>query len=135
MLGKTMTTQRISKTMFDDLALKGYDPVAYFAKERAARGSKQFVHDYAGAVWQFVSASNRDLFVQDPERYMPQYGGYCAWGISHAKLFDSDPEVWKIINGKLYLHYNKEIEKAWEQDILSLIVKADAIWFTLGEAG
>jgi hypothetical protein len=131
----TTSAQRINKTTFDNLALKGYDPVAYFAEERAAKGSKQFVHDYAGAIWRFVSTGNRDLFVQDPERYMPQYGGYCAWGISQAKFFDGDPEVWKVVNGKLYVNYNKEIEKAWEQDILDFIEKADANWLTLEQAG
>lgn len=131
----TTTPQKINKTTFGNLALKGYDPVAYFAEKRAAKGSKQLLHNYAGATWQFVNAANRDLFAQDPERYMPQYGGYCAWGISQAKFFDGDPEVWKVVNGKLYVNYNKEIEKAWEQNILDFIEKADTNWLTVEQAG
>lgn len=125
------TTQKINKTTFGNLALKGYDPVAYFAEHRAVEGSKQFTLHYADATWRFSSSVNRDLFAQDPEKYMPQYGGYCAWGISQAKFFDGDPEVWKVVDGKLYVNYNKEIEKTWEQDIPGFIERADHNWPTL----
>jgi YHS domain-containing protein len=127
----TTVIQKINKTTFGNLTLKGYDPVAYFTEGRAVEGNKQFTHDYAGATWRFVSSENRNLFAQDPERYMPQYGGYCAWGISQAKFFDGDPQVWKVLDGKLYVNYNKEIEKTWEQDAPGFIEKADRNWPTL----
>jgi hypothetical protein len=127
----TTTTQKINKTLFGNLALKGYDPVAYFVEGRAIEGSKQFTHHYADATWRFTSAANRDLFIADPEKYAPQYGGYCAWGISQAKFFDGDPQVWKVVDGKLYVNYNKEIEKTWEQDVPGFIEKADTNWPTL----
>ena len=125
------TVQKINKTTFGNLALRGYDPVAYFAEGRPVEGSKQLTHYYADATWRFTSAANRDLFAQDPEKYAPQFGGYCAWGISQAKFFDGDPQIWKIVDGKLYVNYNKEIEKTWEQDIPGFIEKADTNWPTL----
>lgn len=125
------TTQKINKTLLGNLALKGYDPVAYFTEGKAVEGRKEFTHHYAEAAWRFASMENRDLFTRAPERYMPQYGGYCAWGISQEKFFDGDPQVWKIVNGKLYVNYNREIEKTWEQDVPGFIEKADAAWPTL----
>ncbi|NOT21966.1 MAG: YHS domain-containing protein [Nitrospiraceae bacterium] len=126
------TTQRkINKTTFGNVALKGYDPVAYFREGKPVKGRKEFTLEYADANWQFANSRNRDLFAAGPEKYAPQYGGFCAWGISQAKFFDGDPEVWKITEGKLYVNYNEEIEKIWEQDIPSFIEKADHNWPTL----
>lgn len=122
------TTHKINKTTFGNLALKGYDPVAYFTEGKAVEGRKEFTLQYADANWRFESAASRDLFSQNPEKYLPQYGGYCAWGISQSKFFDGDPRVWKIVDGKLYVNYNKEIEKTWEQDMQGFIDKADRNW-------
>lgn len=127
----TTTTQKINKTLLGSLALRGYDPVAYFTDGTAKEGRKEFTHEYAGAKWRFASAEHRDLFAANPEKYAPQYGGYCAWGISQAKFFDGDPQIWKVLEGKLYVNYNKEIEKSWEQDIPGFIEKADKNWPTL----
>ena len=133
MKGYTMmkTQQKINKTTLGSLALRGYDPVAYFTEEKALVGRKEFTHEYADANWRFASAVNRDLFASNPERYAPQFGGYCAWGISQAKLFGGDPRIWKVVDGKLYVNYNKEIEKTWERDIPGFIEKADHNWPTL----
>ena len=125
------TQQKINKTTFGGLALKGYDPVAYFTEGKPVEGRKEFTHEYAEANWRFESAANRDAFARDPEKYAPQYGGYCAWGISQAKFFDGDPQVWKIVDGKLYVNYNTDIEKTWAQDIPGFIAKADTAWPTL----
>jgi hypothetical protein len=129
------TIRKVNKTTLTNLALKGYDPVAYFTEGRPVEGRKEFAHAYADANWRFASEAHRDLFKADPERYAPQYGGFCAWGISQEKFFDGDPQVWKVINGKLYVNYNKEIEKAWEQDVPGFIDKADHNWLALGQAG
>jgi hypothetical protein len=126
-----MTQQKINKTTFGSLALRGYDPVAYFTEDKPVEGLKEFTHEYAGANWRFVSAGNRDLFAADPESYVPQYGGYCAWGISQGKFFDGDPQLWKIVDRKLYVNYNQEIEKTWERDIPGFIKQADHHWPTL----
>lgn len=122
------STQKINKTTFSGLALRGYDPVAYFTEGKAAEGRKEFTYEYAGAKWRFISTKHRDLFTANPEKYTPQYGGYCAWGISQAKFFDGDPQVWKIVGGKLYVNYNKEIERTWEQNIPGFIEQADHNW-------
>ncbi len=129
---KTMqSTSRINQSTLGGVALKGHDAVAYHTEGRAIAGRKEFSYEWMGATWRFASAANRDLFAHDPEKYAPQYGGYCAWGISQAKFFDGDPQVWKIVNGKLYVNYNKEMEKTWEQDIPGFIAKADGLWPTL----
>ncbi len=125
------TIHRIKKTILDGLALKGYDPVAYHTEGRAIEGRKEFAHEYANATWRFASPNNRDRFVADPKKYAPQYGGYCAWGISQGKFLDGDPQVWQIVDGTLYVHYNKAIQKTWERDIPGLIAKADGHWSTM----
>lgn len=92
------------------------------------KGSKNF--SYAGnhAIWYFSSSKNRDLFVSDPDNYSPQYGGYCAYAVAHGDLVDIDPHSWKIVDGKLYLNFNKKTHKKWEKDILGYIEKADKNW-------
>jgi hypothetical protein len=81
-----------------------------------------------GANWRFASAENRDRFAADPERYAPQYGGYCAYAVSEGTTADIDPEAWKVVDGKLYLNLSKDVQKLWEQDIPGYIEKADANW-------
>lgn len=110
------------------LALKGYDVVAYFTEGRAIAGKKEFQHEWMGAKWQFSSAAHRDLFAANPNKYVPQYGGYCAYGVSEGHKAPIDPMVWKIVSGKLYLNYNAEIGKQWRQDIPGRIAKADKNW-------
>jgi YHS domain-containing protein len=92
---------------FGDVAIKGYDPVAYFTENKAVEGSDQFAHRWLGATWYFASAENRDLFIKDPGKYAPQYGGYCADGVSFGTITTNiDPKAWRIIEGKLYLSYD-----------------------------
>ncbi|HWQ33282.1 MAG TPA: YHS domain-containing (seleno)protein [Blastocatellia bacterium] len=109
-------------------AVKGYDVVAYFTDGKAVKGSSEFRHDWMGAKWYFVSAARRDEFAKSPEKYAPQYGGYCAWAVSNNYTADIDPEAWKIVNGKLYLNYNRDVQKMWEKDQSERIKKADANW-------
>ncbi len=123
-----MGKNRINKTVLGGLALRGFDAVAYFTERRPVKGSKDFTYEWAGASWRFASQANRDLFIADPHKYAPQYGGYCAWGISQGKFFDGDPEVWKLMNDKLYVNYNKDIETTWEQDIPGFVASADRNW-------
>jgi YHS domain-containing protein len=84
-------------------ALKGYDPVAYFRASAAVKGSPQFTYSWSGANWQFSSGDNRDEFIRQPEKYAPQFGGYCAWAVSNNYTADADPEAWRIIDRKLYV--------------------------------
>lgn len=112
----------------DGLALGGYDPVAYFQEGKPVKGKKEFEHEWNGAKWHFSSAANRDLFTANPEKYTPQYGNFCAWGMSQGKFFDGDTEVWKVVDGKLYVNFNKDIEKTWVTDIPCFIKKANDNW-------
>jgi YHS domain-containing protein len=110
------------------LALKGYDVVAYFVEGKPVKGRSEFTHDWNGAKWYFSSGRNRDLFAANPEKYAPQYGGYCAFGVSKGYAVDVDPNAWKIVDAKLYLNYDKEVAKTWEKDTSNHIKKADENW-------
>ncbi len=112
----------------DGVAIRGYDPVAYFTAGQPTPGNSEFTHDWQGATWQFSSAENRDLFSGDPEQYAPQYGGYCAWAVKEGTTAPIDPQAWKIVDGKLYLNLNPSIQKRWQKDIPGHIAKADQNW-------
>ncbi len=109
-------------------AVSGYDPVAYFTEGQPVRGSGYHVTDYQGVTYLFASEANQEEFEANPERYAPAYGGYCAYGLSVGKKFVSDPEVWKIVDGKLYLNLDRNIQRTWQKDIPGNIVKADRNW-------
>ena len=110
------------------IAIKGYDPVAYFEEGEPVKGREEFQHEWQGATWLFSSASNRDLFVADPERYAPQYGGYCAYAVSQGSTADIDPEAWTIVEGKLYLNFSKQVRELWSRDMPGNIRNADRRW-------
>ena len=113
---------------FSGVAIHGTDPVAYFKQGQPVEGSSDFEHDWNGATWRFASAENREAFAADPEAYAPQYGGYCAWAVSQGYTAKIDPEAWRIVDGKLYLNYNKSVQARWAEDIPGNIGKADANW-------
>ena len=107
------------------LAVSGYDTVAYFQEGKPVKGSEQFTYEWMGAKWYFNSAENRDLFMKEPGRYAPQFGGYCSWAVAHGYTANADPTAWKIINDKLYLNYNDKVKQRWEQDEPTYIKQAD----------
>jgi YHS domain-containing protein len=113
---------------FSDLALSGYDPVAYFDQGRPVEGERRFSYAWQGATWRFASQEHLDRFKAEPERYAPRYGGYCAWAVSQGSTASSDPQAWRIVDGKLYLNYSLDVQKTWEQDIPGNIAKADGNW-------
>ncbi|NES87114.1 MAG: YHS domain-containing protein [Moorea sp. SIO2B7] len=110
------------------IAIKGTDPVAYFRENKPIPGNSNFSYQWGNATWYFKNAENRDLFSSNPEKYAPQYGGFCAWAVSQGYTAPIDPEAWKIVNGKLYLNFNKRVQKQWERDIPGNIAKADQNW-------
>ena len=110
------------------LAIKGYDAVAYFTLGKATRGSESFTFQWHDMTWHFSSQEHRDLFAAAPEQYAPQYDGYCAWAMTESRLAITDPEVWKIVDGKLYLNCSQAAYEKWSRDIPGHIKKADAIW-------
>jgi YHS domain-containing protein len=109
-------------------AIRGYDTVAYFKDGKPVKGTPQFSTQWMGATWQFANASNRDAFQQAPEKYAPQFGGYCAWAVGHNYTASTDPEAWKVVDGKLYLNNSKSVQKMWEQDQARWIMEADRNW-------
>lgn len=111
------------------LAIRGYDPVAYFREGRPVPGTEAFSTSWNGATWRFASAANRDAFLADPEAYAPQYGGFCAWAVAaKGKLYATQPSNWSIVEGKLYLNYNDDIQAKWEADIAGFIAEGDRRW-------
>jgi YHS domain-containing protein len=118
----------ISTGIFKRTGASGYDVVAYFMDGKAIEGTKAFRTKYKGAEWRFASAAHREAFVAAPEKYLPQYGGYCAWAVSKGYTAPSDPKVWKVIDGKLYLNYNADIQATWSQDISRNILSANKHW-------
>jgi YHS domain-containing protein len=114
------------------VAIQGYDPVAYFTQNKAVKGNKQFTETVEGITYHFSSAANKELFVKDPKRYEPQYGGWCAYatGATNEKV-EIDPETFKIVGGKLYLFYHSWVNNTltkWNKDEATLKPKADANW-------
>ena len=107
---------------------EGYDVVAYFTEGKPVEGKSEFRFDWKGAKWRFASAANRDKFAVNPEKYTPQYGGYCAYAVSQGYTASIDPEAWSVVEGKLYLNLNQEIAKVWKQDAQTYIKKAEIEW-------
>ena len=112
----------------EGFAINGYDPVAYFDVAKPVQGQKQFSATWQGATFLFSSAANRDKFQAAPEKFAPQFGGYCAWAVSNGYTATIDPQAWRIVDGKLYLNYSKSVQKKWQQDIPGRIAKAQENW-------
>ena len=117
---------------FSDTAIGGYDATSYFLEGKGPlKGDKAHTFEWRGAEWRFASAANLAKFKADPESYAPQYGGYCAWAIAQDKLAKGDPEVFAIVDGKLFLNYNEKIADRWETDRANFIVQADKNYSSL----
>ena len=114
-------------------AINGYDPVAYFESNAPLKGEKRFTTVWNNASWYFATEKNLQAFKNNPERYAPQYGGYCAYGAAEGHKASTDAEAWTIVNDKLYLNYNLEVQRLWLPDKLNLIEKADSNWVVLKE--
>lgn len=110
------------------VAIRGYDPVAYFTQGKPVKGDASFTLDHGGARWHFSSDANRQLFQADPAKYAPAYGGYCAYGVASGYLVKIEPEAWTIRDGKLYLNYDVSVQKEWAKDPAGFIKKADVNW-------
>ncbi len=110
------------------VAIDGTDPVAYFQQSKPVPGNSKYTYEWMNATWQFANAENRDLFASNPEKYAPQYGGFCAWAVSRGYTAPTEPNAWKIVDGKLYLNFNQKVQKDWQQDIPGNIAKANRNW-------
>ena len=118
----------IYTAFFSDTAVSGYDTVAYFTQNKPVKGNSSHSTQYKGAKWLFSSKENLEMFKADPEKYAPQYGGYCAWAIANNDTAKGDPLQWAIHQGKLYLNYDADIRKKWFSDKGALIIKANNNW-------
>jgi YHS domain-containing protein len=115
------------------LALRGVDPVSYFTNGAPQNGDFSITAVHNDATYRFASEENRDLFNQNPEKYLPQYGGFCAFGTAMGVKVDGDPDLWKIVDGKLYLNLAPSIQKRWNEDIPGFIATANTNWNDIKE--
>ena len=112
----------------DGLALDGYDPVAYFVAGAAIEGRPEFEFSWNGTRYRFATVANKEQFAAAPEKYAPQYGGFCAYAVSRGYTADVDPTAFAVVDGKLYLNYSKRVQRMWQEDVPGNIRKADANW-------
>jgi YHS domain-containing protein len=124
LIGRTL----YENTGEDKIAIKGYDVVSYFTDSKAEKGEAKYSHTWNNQVWHFSSQTHKELFAKNPEKYAPQYGGFCAFAMAFDQEAPVDPEHWDIVDGKLYLNYNQETQKKWSADIPAQIKKADINW-------
>lgn len=109
-------------------AIDGYDPVAYFVVNKAVIGKENINYQHNGTTWYFNSEKNKMLFVDNPEKYIPQYGGYCAYAMSNGFIVSSDAEQFTIVEGKLYLNNNESIKETFQEKTDYYILNADKQW-------
>lgn len=126
--GLVYAADPVYSSWLSDKAVSGYDTVSFFSVSGPVKGLSEFSTSYMGKTWLFASRANLDLFKADPEKYAPQYGGYCAWAAARDSLAPGDPKYWKIVDGKLYLNYSKKVQSDWEKDIPGFITKANQNW-------
>lgn len=110
------------------IAIGGYDVVAFFTDSKPIMGNKSFSYQWQDVSWYFASQQHLDSFRLSPEKYAPQYGGYCAYGTSEGHKAPTEIDTWKIVDGKLFFNYNKAVQKLWLKDQQNLIKKADERW-------
>lgn len=111
-----------------NVAIQGYDPVAYFKKAIPIRGVADYSFKWKDALWYFSNAANLTEFQRNPEAYAPQYGGYCAYGMAGGHKVATSPDAWTVLDGKLYLNYNKSVQSLWSQDKAGNIDRANRHW-------
>lgn len=125
-ISQTEPVSAINQT--DNIAVKGHDPVAYFVDGKPVPGHEALTYEWQGTTYRFASAENRQRFIKAPKDYAPQYGGYCAFAMSRGHIADISPEVWSIVDGKLYLNNNSFAHSLWKEDIPGNIAAADKNW-------
>lgn len=112
----------------DKKAINGYDPVAFFTEQKPVMGSAAFAYQWKDATWQFASQQHLDSFKAAPDKYSPQYGGWCAYGTAEGHKAPTQADTWTVQDGKLYFNYNTDVKNTWDKDRPGLIKKADAAW-------
>lgn len=125
----TVAGEGIYTGLFSNTAVSGYDAVSFFSPDGPEKGKSEISVEYMGTLWLFADQENRDLFTGDPEKYAPQYGGFCAWAVAEKKArAPGNPKYWRVVEGKLYLNYSKSVQEQWLEDIHGHIERADRNW-------
>ncbi|MBL4907736.1 MAG: hypothetical protein JKX94_09825 [Sneathiella sp.] len=119
------------QSSFFGTAAEGYDVVAYFVDGKAKEGDSDLEYKWKDVSWRFATKANREAFIADPEKYAPQYGGYCAYAVSQGYTASIDPQAWSVVDGKLYLNYSKSVQATWKEDIPGYISAANDNWPTI----
>jgi YHS domain-containing protein len=125
-----MAADSIYTSWKNNLAVGGFDTVSFFSG-KPQEGKEEFTFNHAGAEWRFSTRGNLDLFKTNPEAFMPQYGGYCAWAVAKNKLAKGSPKHWYVEDGKLYLNFNARIKRRWEKDVPGFVKQAEGYWPTI----
>ncbi|MCG8447245.1 MAG: YHS domain-containing protein [Hyphomicrobiales bacterium] len=123
-----MAAAETEVNIVEGYAVHGYDVVAYFKQGKPVAGDSRFTAQHEGVTYRFSSAEHRDAFTSDPASYAPQYGGYCAFGAAMGRKFDGDPNAWAIVDGKLYLNLNKNIQARWKENVPGFVRGANNNW-------
>lgn len=113
---------------FQGLALKGYDSVAYHTERRAVKGDPAFALEWKGATWHFASDANKKAFAAEPERFAPEFGGYCAWAITRGRVVGINPKIFRIVDDKLYLNLNMDVHQKWLAKMPQMISSGHEKW-------
>jgi len=125
---KAISAPSVFTTTKEKLALNGYDPVAYFVAGAPKKGVAGITAQHQGATWRFESEANKTAFLAQPEKYAPQYGGYCAYAVSQGYTASADPTAWEIVDGKLYVNYNRSVAASWSKQSRAYITSGDDHW-------
>lgn len=123
-----LNAQRSAVFVSEGSAIHGYDPVAYFKEGKAVKGSKDFAFAWNGTTWIFSNQANLESFRKSPDKYAPQYGGYCAYGVYEGHKAPTEPEAWTIVDGKLYFNYNLKVRELWRNKKEEKIQIAEKNW-------
>jgi YHS domain-containing protein len=126
--GYTTFSQQSAIFQTNGKAIRGYDVVAYFNDGQPVKGNDSLTYQWGNSSWLFSSLTNLELFKQNPEQYVPEYGGYCAYGTAGGYKAPTQPDAWAIVNGKLYFNYNLKVKASWDKDRVGYISKADKNW-------
>jgi hypothetical protein len=114
--------------VIDGVGAGGYDVVAYQTQEAAVPGDEAITATHEGVTYRFATEANRERFTADPQRFLPQFGGYCAWAVSQGYTAHGDPEAWSVVGDRLYLNYSKGVRSQWQRDAKGNIAKGEANW-------
>ena len=123
-----LQAQKSAVFVADGAAIRGYDAVAFFKESKPVLGDKKFVYTWNTAEWFFANQENLDAFKASPEKYAPQFGGYCAYGTADGHKAPTEIDTWTVLNDKLYFNYNKKVQEYWKKDQTNLIKKAEKKW-------